>query len=226
MEVVRRTRNSRYSVEPTDRQAFTEAFDRKYSRFAHLYDVAVKVLPFWRRWLRQALPAIEGPRVLEVSFGTGWLLSQYAGRFTTDGIELNEALVDVAHRNLARAGVRAILRQGTVESLPYPDATFDTVVNTMAFTGYPDGARATAELARVLRPDGRLVMIDIGYPHDDNRLGSCLVELWKRAGDLIRDIPALLSENGFSVADEEIGGWGSVHRYVAIKSGSTGLTED
>lgn len=219
-------RSRHYSNEPEDPQGFTDTFDRRYSRFARLYDTAVKILPVWRRWLRQALPAIEGPRVLEVSFGTGWLMTQYAARFTTHGVDLNEALVAVARRNLARAGVHAQLRQGAVERLPYPDASFDTVVNTMAFTGYPDGARAAAELARVLRPGGRLVVIDIGYPHDDNLIGVLLVEAWKHAGDLIRDLPTVLTGAGLSVTDEEIGGWGSVHRYLAIKPGGAATGPD
>jgi ubiquinone/menaquinone biosynthesis C-methylase UbiE len=197
------------------------ANDRLYTRFARLYDIVVKAAPVWRRWLGHAVPAIRGPRVLEVSFGTGWLLSQYAGSYRTDGIDLNPALIAVARRNLALAGVRADLRQGTVEALPYPDATFDTVVNTMAFSGYPDGAVAAAELARVLKPGGRLVLIDINFPHDGHRLGTILVErFWKPFGDLIRDIPALLSDAGLDVQDDEIGGWGSVHRYLATKPGA------
>ena len=210
--------DQRYSAEPTDPRAYTAANDRLYTRFARLYDVVVKAFPVWRRWLGHALPAIQGPRVLEVSFGTGWLLTQYAGRYRTDGIDLNPALIAVARRNLARAGVRADLRQGKVEALPYPDATFDTVVNTMAFTGYPDAAAAAAELARVLTPGGRLVLIDIGYPRDGNRWGTALVErFWKPFGDLVRNVSVLLSDAGLDVQDDEIGGWGSVHRFLATK---------
>jgi ubiquinone/menaquinone biosynthesis C-methylase UbiE len=210
----------RYSSEPADPRSYTRRNDRLYTRFARAYDVLVRVFPPWRRWLASVLPELDGPRVLEVSVGTGWLLTQYAGRFRADGIDLNPTLLEVARRNLARAGMRADLRQGTVETLPYPDATFDTVVNTMAFTGYPDGAAAAAEMARVLRPGGRLVIVDVSYPRDGNRLGCALVDLlWKPLGDLVRDIPALLSAVGLEVEDEEIGGWGSVHRYVATKHG-------
>ena len=212
----------RYSTEPDDPQAYTTANDLLYTRFAGLYDIVVKALPVWRRWLGHALPEIRGPRVLEVSFGTGWLLTQYAGRYRTEGIDLNPALVAVARRNLARAGLQADLRQGSVEELPYPDASFDTVVNTMAFTGYPNGATAAAELARVLKPGGRLVLIDIGLPRDGNRLGTTLVQhFWKPLGDLIRDVPALLSEVGLDVKDDEIGGRGTVHRYLATKPPAT-----
>lgn len=81
------------------------------------------------------------------------------------------------------------------------------VVNTMAFTGYPDGAVASAELARVLTPGGRMVLIDINYPRNGNRIGTLLIDrFWKPFGDLIRDLPALLSDAGLEVRDDEIGG--------------------
>ena len=63
-----------------------------------------------------------------------------------------------------------------------------------------------------------MVLIDINYPRNGNRIGTLLVDrFWKPFGDLIRDIPALLSDAGLEVRDDEIGGWGSVHRYLATK---------
>ena len=58
----------------------------------------------------------------------------------------------------------AQLRRADVENLPYPDGYFDTVVNTMSFSGYPNAQQAMSELHRVLHRRGRLVLIDIGYP--------------------------------------------------------------
>lgn len=181
------------------------------------YDIAVKALPVWKRWLRPALPHIAGPRVLEVSFGTGCLMTRYAAGVEAHGVDLNEKMVALARRNLERAGINADLRQANVEALPYPDGHFDTVVNTMAFSGYPDGERAMAELARVLRPGGRLVIIDVNYPADRNRLGTALVALWKRSGDLIRDMAPLFERFELDASDREVGGWGSVHLYVASR---------
>jgi ubiquinone/menaquinone biosynthesis C-methylase UbiE len=205
------------STEPRDKQAFTARFDRLYTRLARPYDLAVKLLPTWRRWLTPALAHIRGPRVLEVSFGTGWLLTRYAADVETHGVDLNERMVALARRNLRRAGVTADLRQANVEALPYPDEHFDTVVNTMAFSGYPDGEKAMAELHRVLQPRGRLVMIDVAYPGDGNRLGSALAGLWRRSGDVIRDMPPLFERFGFELSEQEIGGFGSVHLFLATK---------
>lgn len=213
----RKRPDNRYSSDPGDAQAFTARFDRLYSRLAGPYDLAVKLLPVWRHWLSAALPHIRGPRVLEVSFGTGWLLMQYAGEFQTQGVDLNERMVAIARRNLEQAGLSAELQQANVEALPYPDGRFDTVVNTMSFSGYPDGRLAMSELRRVLRPQGRIVMVDVGYPPDGNRLGSALADMWKRSGDLIRDMPALFESFDFQVCRQPVGGFGSVHLYIATK---------
>jgi ubiquinone/menaquinone biosynthesis C-methylase UbiE len=85
----------------------------------------------------------------------------------------------------------------------------------MAFSGYPDARKALGEMLRVLKPDGYLVLIDVNYPADGNWIGTRLTDLWKRAGDLVRDMRALFRERGLDYSDEEIGGWGSIHLYVA-----------
>ncbi len=207
----------RYSDEPANARAFTERCDRYITRIARAYDLAVPLMPFWRRWLSAALPHLRGPRVLEVSFGTGWLLTQYAGRYQTHGVDLNRKMLQVATRNLHRRGLAANLQLANVEALPYPNETFDTVLNTMAFTGYPDAKKAMGELCRVLKADGRLVMIDLNYPNDDNRAGRALVAIGRRFGDLVRDVEPIFRASGLQVSDQGIGGFGSIHLYIATK---------
>lgn len=91
----------------------------------------------------------------------------------------------------------------------------------MALSGYPDGAHAMGEFARVLDVDGRVVMVDVSYPPDNNRVGNALVRAWRRSGDIIRDIPALFSSSGFeAVTDEVVGGFGSIHLFVARRATS------
>ena len=207
-----------YSDEPEYRERYTQRFDRFYSRFARLYDWLIKVLPFWRTWLNHAVASLQGTRILEVSYGTGYLLTQYADRFQTYGVDLNKTLAAIAKQNLEQQGIAARLQVADVETLPYADSSFDTVVNTMSFTGYPDGTKALAEISRVLRPGGRLVMIDINYPRDGNRSGVLLTRGWARGGDIIRDMGLLFKRFGFQYTDTEIGGCGSVHLYVATKA--------
>lgn len=65
-----------YVNEPENKEQFTEEFNKFYTMFARSYDVVTRIFPFWKKWLKTTLPHIQGPRVLEVSFGTGYLLTQ------------------------------------------------------------------------------------------------------------------------------------------------------
>jgi ubiquinone/menaquinone biosynthesis C-methylase UbiE len=100
--------------------------------------------------------------------------------------------------------------------LPFREASFDCVVNTMAFSGYPRAVPVVAEFRRVLRPSGRLLLLDVAYPRDENTLGMALIGLWRLTGDVIRDVGPLLEDGGFRVEEHEVGGFGSVHLYRAI----------
>jgi ubiquinone/menaquinone biosynthesis C-methylase UbiE len=212
----------KYSTEPQDRQHYTKQYDAFYSRFANSYDWLVRFTPLWRNWLDNVLPWIQGPRVLEASTGTGYLLTRCAGTYETYGIDLNPDLVLIARKNLLRSSQESQIQVANVESLPYAGATFDSIINTMAFTAYPDGRGAMEEMSRVLKPGGRLVILDISYPLDQNRLGVLLTRAWKASGDIIRDMPSLLETSGFQFTDQEVGGFGSVHLYVAAKPAQNG----
>lgn len=157
-----------YSKEAKDSIEYTKRFDKQYSKYAKIYDLAVKLLPFWKTWIKAAIPFIKGPKVLEVSFGTGYLLTQYANNFDTYGIDFNNVMVETAKKNLQRKGFEAKLLQANVENLPFPDKHFDSIINTMAFSGYPNGKKAMSEFFRVLKENGRLLIVDFDYP--SNRL--------------------------------------------------------
>lgn len=207
----------RYGSEPEDSQDFIRRFNIFYTRFAPFYDQLVKRLPTWKKWLKLALPYIQGQRVLEISFGTGYLLTQYAARFETYGIDYNRKMLQIARANLRREKMTAQLQIASVEALPYPDEAFDSIVNTMAFSGYPDGQKAMSEMYRVLKPDGILVMIDVNYPANQNWLGTAICYSGVILGDIVRDMAPLFKQVGFDYTDREIGGFGGVHLYTATK---------
>jgi len=204
-----------YSKEPANNEQYTHEFNKFYTSFAKAYDLLVKWLPLWRNWLDYVLPHIQGPRVLEVSFGTGYLLTQYADRFQVYGIDYNSAMAKTAKHNLSQINLKVELQQADVYALPYATGSFDTLINTMAFSGYSDGKRALSEMKRVLKPDGRLVLIDINYPKDRNWMGMNLTRFWKANGDIIRAMNELFEKAGWSFEEKEIGGFGSVHLYIA-----------
>lgn len=203
-----------YSREPENSIEYTKELDREYSKYAKAYDLAVKLLPLWKTWIKAVIPYIEGSRVLEASFGTGYLLLQYANNYETPGIDFNDKMIEMAKKNLSRNGVKASLQWANVEKLPFPDNYFDTIVNTMAFSGYPNGKKAMAEFYRVLKESGRLLIVDFDYPSNRNIFGYCLTIFMESAGDTIRNISQILQEFNFEYSEKEIGGFGSVHLYI------------
>ena len=209
-----------YSKEPENSIEYTKKLDEEYSKFAKVYDAAVKLLPVWKTWIKTVVPHIEGSRVLEASFGTGYLLMHYACKYETYGIDFNAKMVETAKKNLERKNIKASLQQANVEQLPFPDNYFDTVINTMAFSGYPNGKQAMSEFRRVLKAGGKLLIVDFDYPSNRNLFGYWLTKLMESAGDTIRDISKLLQEFPFVFTGKEIGGFGSVHFYAARKTHS------
>lgn len=98
--------------------------------------------------------------VLEVAIGTGRNLPFYAPEVRLTAIEFSPAMLQIARERAASLGVQANLRLGDAQALDLPDAAFDTVVCTLSLCGIPDEHRAAAEMKRVLRPGGRLVLLD------------------------------------------------------------------
>jgi ubiquinone/menaquinone biosynthesis C-methylase UbiE len=124
-----------------------------------------------RRRLREALAPLPGETILEVGPGTGYYTLAVAGWLAPGGtvhaFDLQQAMLDHTLRRARRAGLDNLLvRQGDARALPYADATFDAAYLVAVLGEIPDQPRALAELARVLKPGGRLVVGELaGDPH-------------------------------------------------------------
>lgn len=98
--------------------------------------------------------------VLEVAIGTGLNLPLYGPDLKVTGLDLSPAMLDVARDRAAELGSDVELREGDAHHLPFPDASFDSVVCTFSLCNIPDQRQAVSEMRRVLRPGGRLILVD------------------------------------------------------------------
>jgi ubiquinone/menaquinone biosynthesis C-methylase UbiE len=205
--------------------ARARVFDEWTSRFAGLIDLGMKLHPLWGPRLRKAAAQVRGPRVLEVSFGTGYLMSLYAGRFQTTGIDYNPRMIETTRRRLDRLGLHADLIQADAHALPFDDQSFDCVVNTDAFTMYADPQQAMSEFHRVLVPGGRLVLCEYDRPADRNWLGMQWIRLAAKLGMPGVDFDPLLRSIGFEYEDHAVGLSGVLHMFVGTKPDGALLSE-
>jgi SAM-dependent methyltransferase len=157
---------------PADDAGFIPAL--RFNRLTPLFDVvaavAVRDGALKRRVLEHA--AIETDEdVLDVGCGTGTLAvaaARAAPAVRVTGLDADASILARARRRAAGAGLEIGFDEGRSTALPYPDASFDLVLSTLFFHHLPDDEKrqTASELVRVLRPAGRLVVGDVGRPHD------------------------------------------------------------
>lgn len=141
---------------------------RIFTGIAASYDRAATVLSFGQdpRWRRAAVDAIEArptDRVLDVATGTGMVAQALHDRYgcAVVGVDQSADMLAVAR---TRDGVYETIVEGRAEALPFPDAAFDHLTFTYLLRYVDDPAATMRELARVVKPGGRVAMVEFGLP--------------------------------------------------------------
>jgi demethylmenaquinone methyltransferase / 2-methoxy-6-polyprenyl-1,4-benzoquinol methylase len=134
---------------------------RSYDRAGALFSFGQD--PRWRRALVAAVAADASDVVLDVATGTGLVAVQLARRYGCRVVGLDRS-ADMLSEASRHDGLIAALVNGRAERLPFADATFDHVTFTYLLRYVDDPAATVRELARVLKPGGRLAALEFGVP--------------------------------------------------------------
>jgi ubiquinone/menaquinone biosynthesis C-methylase UbiE len=206
--------------------------ERETARVRHLYDALAarydRAIALAERLLfadgRRWLCAQARGDVLEVAVGTGRNLSFYPADVRLTGIELSPAMLEIARRHARELGRVADLRVSDAQALTFPDASFDTVVCTIALCTIPDERRAVAEAARVLRPGGQFLALEHvrsqrWLVRAVQRVLEPLTVRWQ-ADHLLREPAEAARAAGLAIERLEHRKWGIVERLVARKPAS------
>ena len=141
--------------------AATARTQARYQRIAPFYDRMEGLAE--RRdhpWRRRLWSLVRGPQVLEIGVGTGKNMPFYPPGLSVTAIDLTPGMLERAHRRAAALGVNVTLQSGDAQQLDFPDDTFDEVVATFVFCSVPDPVLGLREAARVLKPGGRLLLLE------------------------------------------------------------------
>ena len=149
------------------RATAAQAYFRKHARHwdelrkLHVAEAAVEAA------IREALSGVRIESLLDLGTGTGRMLELFGPEIGRGvGIDLNPEMLGIARANLERAGLKhCSVRQGDIYNLSLGRDVFDVVIVHQVLHFLEDGGRAVREAARLLRPGGRLLVIDFA-PHE------------------------------------------------------------
>jgi demethylmenaquinone methyltransferase/2-methoxy-6-polyprenyl-1,4-benzoquinol methylase len=166
-------------------QAVREMFDTIASR----YDLVNRVMTFrldtkWRKIAIESLQLSTPSRVLDLASGTGDLCLAIQKRgHTAISVDLSYGMLSFDRSGAPRA-------QADILRLPFPESSVDAVICGFALRNLVDLSTFFVEIARVLKPGGRVVLLDVGIPHNPIiRFGNNIY-----FGKIVPKIGALLSD--------------------------------
>jgi len=142
------------------KQQNRDRWRRYWDKASVSYD---KQMRFYDRLLADSRPwvcAQATGHTLEVAIGTGLNLPFYPAGVELTGSDLSPGMLGIAQTRARQLGRVVDLREADAQALPFPDASFDTVVCTFSLCAIPDERRAVSEMTRVLRPGGLLLLAD------------------------------------------------------------------
>jgi len=145
-----------------------------FDKIAARYDMMNRVLSFgmdkgWRRRTVKALALGAKPHVLDLATGTGDLAIEIARRVpgsTVIGIDPSSQMLAIAEKKVAKRGLaeRVTFQVGDAQALPLANCSVDAATIAFGIRNVPDRVKGLRELARVVRPGGRIGVLELGEP--------------------------------------------------------------
>lgn len=156
------------------KQSKGEQVEEMFDNIAPAYDFMNRAMTLgidrnWRRKVVKAVAAAAPSAILDVATGTGDLAIQLAKanqQAKVTGIDLSEGMLEVGRRKVAEAGLtqQIALRQADCLALPFADGSFDIVTVAFGVRNFEHLDKGYAEMARVLRPGGKLMVLELSTP--------------------------------------------------------------
>lgn len=147
-----------------------DSIAKDYDSLNHIMSLSIDKI--WRKKaIRKIKDAGDSPRVLDVACGTGDFsiaIAKAIGNGKVIGVDISKEMLEVMRRKVLKNNLESIISQevGDGEDLRFPEDSFDRVVNAFGIRNFEDRDKGLREALRVLRPGGRLVILELSRPQN------------------------------------------------------------
>jgi ubiquinone/menaquinone biosynthesis C-methylase UbiE len=186
-----------------------------YHSFAWSYDFVAAVVSIgrWNDWIRTIFPFVQGTEILEIGPGPGYLQCLLRNQgLSIIGLDESMQMIHLAKNRLERADYKTInLACGLAQTLPFPDAKFDSVISTFP-SEYISDSKTLSEIHRVLRDDGHFIVLPVAWIVGRKLMDRAAAWLFQITGETPKNIFEIVTERfiqpleqaGFSVKVREV----------------------
>lgn len=173
------------------------AYDKKANKYTQTFDS--KVTEYLKKRAIEKLAFENGDKVLDVACGIGDLLKRLKEKSLIDiyGVDISSKMVEESRKNL---NGNNNIKVGNVESIPFDNEMFDSVITTAAFHHFQNPIEAIKDIKRVLKPGGRIIIYDFTLPIVVRQMVNPFIKL-SPEGDVkfysLKEIKEMFTNEGF-----------------------------
>ena len=210
-------------------------FHHFYHSFAWTYDFVAAAVSIgrWNDWIRTIVPFVQGTKILEIGPGPGYLQRLFRDRgLSVIGLDESMKMIHLAKSRLEKAGYKTnCLARGLAQTLPFPDAKFDTVISTFP-SEYIFDSNTLSDIYRVLRDDGHFIVLPVAWIVGRKFTDRAAAWLFQITGETPKNILEIVTERfiqpleqaGFSINVREVEIRSSIVLVLAATKRSTKLS--
>ena len=190
-------------------------FHHFYHSFAWTYDFVAAAVSIgrWNDWIRTIVPFVQGTKILEIGPGPGYLQRLLRDRsLSVIGLDESSQMIHLAKSRLEKAGHKTnCLACGIAQTLPFPNAKFDTAISTFP-SEYIFDSNTLSDIYRVLRDDGHFIILPAAWIVGRTILDRAAAWLFQITGETPKNILEIVAERfvqpleqaGFKVESRQI----------------------